>query len=172
MNRIIKHSLAAALFAAAGFSAAFAHGYKVGELEIGHPWAKVTVAGSKVGGGYLTVTNNGKEDDRLVSVSTDRAPIVQLHEMKVENDVMKMREIPGGIVIPAGQTVELKPGALHVMFMDIPQPFVEGEKINAHLTFEKAGAVDVQFNVQKAPAEHGAMDHSDHGKMDMNGKKP
>ena len=164
MNRFLKQSLAAALITAAGISAALAHGFTVGELKIGHPWAKPTVAGATVGGGYLKVTNEGKTDDRLVSVTTDRAPMAQLHEMKIENDVMKMREVEGGIAIPAGQTVELKPGGLHVMFMNLPQPFVEGEKIKAKLTFEKAGSVDVEFVVQKPKAEEGMGDHSEHKK--------
>lgn len=164
MNRFLKHSLAAALITAAGISAALAHGFTVGELKIGHPWAKPTVAGATVGGGYLKVTNEGKTDDRLVSVTTDRAPMAQLHEMKIENDVMKMREVEGGVAIPAGQTVELKPGGLHVMFMNLTQPFVEGEKIKAKLTFEKAGPVEVEFVVQKPKADDAMGDHSEHAK--------
>lgn len=165
MNRILKQSLAAALFLAAGLSATFAHGFTVGDLKIGHPWSKPTIAGAKVAGGYLKITNEGKQDDRLLSVSIapERAKVVQLHEMKMENDVMKMREIEGGIAVPAGQVVELKPGGLHIMFMDIPAPFVDGEKVKATLTFEKAGAVEVEFAVHP-PKEADAKKegHSEH----------
>lgn len=153
MNRILKRALAAALIAAAGFSAAFAHSFTLGDLKIGHPWARPTVAGAQVGGGYLKITNNGAADDRLVAISTDRAGTVQLHEMKIENDVMKMREVEGGIVVPAGGTVELKPGGLHIMFLNLTQSFAEGETIKATLTFEKAGTVEVEFNVEQPKAD-------------------
>lgn len=168
MNPSLKRGLAAALFTLAGFTAALAHGFSVGELKIGHPWAKPTIAGAKVGGGFLKVTNEGNEDDRLVSitVSPDIAATAQLHEMKMENDVMKMRQLENGITVPAGQTVELKPGALHVMFMDIARPFADGEKIKATLTFEKAGTVDVEFNVEQPKAEGAEKTdpHAGHGK--------
>lgn len=167
MNRFLKQGLAAALIAVAGFSAALAADVSAGDLKIGHLWTKPTIAGAKVGGGYLAVTNEGKADDRLLSVavSPERAGKVQLHEMKVENDVMKMREVDGGIAVPAGQTVELKPGGLHIMFLDIPKPFVDGETIKATLTFEKAGPVEVEFTVgQPAGGEKqdGQPAHSGH----------
>ncbi|MCX8996843.1 copper chaperone PCu(A)C [Rhizobiaceae bacterium BDR2-2] len=166
MNLTLKRGLAAALVTFAGFSAALAHGFTVGDLEIGHPWSRPTVAGATVGGGYLTITNEGTADDRLVSVSTDRAGAAQLHDMKVEDDVMKMREIEDGIAVPAGQTVELKPGGLHVMFLNLSQPFAEGEKIKATLTFEKAGTVEVEFVVQQPRGEEHGDAHAGHGAQD------
>ena len=140
---------------------ALAHGYKLGDLEIGHPFSKAMIPGAQVAGGYMKITNNGTTADRLISVSTPIARMTQLHEMKVENDIMTMKEIPGGIEIPAGQTVELAPGALHVMFMDVSTPTKEGDKIKAVLTFEKAGQIEVEFNVGPAnPAAHA--DHAAH----------
>lgn len=162
MNRILKQTLAAALITLAGLSAAHAHGFTLGDLKIGHPWAKITLPGAKVGGGYLKITNNGSTDDRLVSITTDRAGTAQIHEMKMENDVMKMRELPDGLAVPAGQTVELTPGGLHVMFMDLKQPLAEGEKVKATLTFEKAGKVEVEFNVEKPKTDAKADDHAGH----------
>ena len=168
MTHAIKRGLAAALFTVLGLSAALAHGFTVGDLKIGHPWAKPTVAGAKVGGGFLKITNEGKVDDRLVSitVSPDLASTVQLHEMKMENDVMKMRQLEEGVVVPAGQTVELTPGGLHVMFMGLSKPFADGEKIKATLTFEKAGKVDVEFNIEQPKATDAAKTdaHSGHTK--------
>lgn len=154
----------ATLFAVA-FSAtlALAHGYKLGNLEIHHPWTKATVEGQPVGGGFMKITNTGTEADRLVSISSDAAGMIQLHEMKVEDGVMKMSEVPGGIEIPAGQTVELKPGALHVMFMGLKAPFKEGETVKATLTFEKAGTIEVEFKIDAANKD--AMDHSKHKKQ-------
>ena len=103
--------------------------------------------GADVAAGFMTITNNGKEADRLVKATASVAPTVQLHEMKMEGDVMKMSEVPGGIVIPPGATVELKPMSLHIMFMDLKAPIKEGEVITGTLTFEKAGAVNVEYEV-------------------------
>ena len=114
---------------------ALAHSYKLGDLDIGHPFSKAMFVGAKVAGGYLKITNNGPVDDRLVRVSASIGRVAQLHEMKMENDVMLMRELPGGIEIPAGETVELAPGGLHIMFLDVATPTKEGDKFKAVLTF-------------------------------------
>ncbi|MFN0262706.1 copper chaperone PCu(A)C [Tepidamorphus sp. 3E244] len=142
-----------------------AHEYKLGDLHIDHPWARATPGAAKVGGGYLTVTNNGTEADRLVSGSATFADKVEFHEMKTDGGTMVMRPVEGGIEVPAGETVELKPGGLHVMFMGLSEQLVEGEKRKVTLTFEKAGDVEVEFSVDKIGAkEPGGMEH-DHGKM-------
>lgn len=166
MKRILATLAALAL----SVSAVLAHDFKIGDLDIRHPASRATLPGQPVGGGFMTITNNGGEADRLVAISAPSvSDDVQLHEMAVENDVMKMRQLKDGIEIPAGATVELKPGGLHVMFMAIKQPFEEGGKIPATLTFEKAGTVDVVFNVEaaKPAAQHGegaaADGHGGHG---------
>jgi periplasmic copper chaperone A len=146
---------------------AWGHEFKVGDLEIIHPNARAMIPGAKVGGGYLKIINHGTADDRLVAVKSDRSDNVQLHEMSVVNNVMKMRELPDGIAIPAGKTVELKKGGLHVMFMDVTQPFKEGEMVKATLVFEKAGPVDVEFKVGDASGnESGDMKGMDMKSMD------
>jgi copper(I)-binding protein len=155
-TRILATLFAVALSA----TLALAHGYKLGNLEIHHPWAKATVEGQPVAGGFMKITNSGTEADRLIAVSSNVAGMLQLHEMKVEDGVMKMAEIPGGVEIPAGQTVELKPGGLHVMFMGLKAQFKEGETVKAVLTFEKAGTIEVEFKVEAA--NKGGMDHSTH----------
>lgn len=153
--------IVATLFAVAlSATLALAHGYKLGNLEIRHPWSKATVAGQPVAGGFMKITNNGSEADRLVSVASDAAGMIQIHQMTVEDGIMKMSEVPGGVEIPAGQSVELKPGGLHVMFMGLKTPFKEGDKVKAVLTFEKAGTIDVEFKIEAA--QKGAMDHSQH----------
>jgi len=123
--------------------------YKVGDLVISAPMAKATPPNAPVSGGYMTITNNGSQPDRLVSVSTPFAPKVEIHEMTMEGDVMKMRPVAGGLEIPAGGSVELKPGGYHVMFMDLSEPLKEGESRKAVLTFEKAGTVEVEFTVKE-----------------------
>ncbi|MBF2714426.1 copper uptake system-associated protein [Agrobacterium vitis] len=145
-------------------SPALAHEFKVGDIEIGHPYARAMLPGAKVGGGYLKLTNEGGTDDRLVSATSDRAGSIQLHEMKIDAGVMIMRELQGGIVIPKGQTIELKPGGYHVMFMNVQQAFKEGETVKATLTFEKAGSVEVEFSVGSPAGGAPEMKHDGHAK--------
>lgn len=156
-------------------TAAFAHDYKVGDLTIDHPVARETPAKAPVSAGYMTITNNGDTDDRLIGASVGFAGTAELHEMVMDGDVMRMSEVEGGIVIPAGESVQLMPGGLHVMFMDMQQSLAEGEEHAATLTFEKAGSVDVTLNVETLATIRAAlksdgqmpMDHSGHGTMKM-----
>lgn len=160
----------AALFFAGLFATfATAHGFKVGDIEIGHPHARAMVPGAKVGGGYMKITNNGATDDKLVSVTSDRAASAEVHLMSVDGGVMTMRPVSGGLLVPAGKMVELKPGGYHIMFMSVAQPFKAGEMIKATLTFEKAGAVDVEFAVGNAggSSQGDGGGHTDMGGMDM-----
>ncbi|WP_170971306.1 MULTISPECIES: copper chaperone PCu(A)C [Mesorhizobium] len=138
-----------------------AHEYKAGTINIHHPWSRATPAGAKVAVGYLTLKNEGSEADRLVSVEAEIAPKGEIHEMSVDsNGVMTMRGLPDGVEIPAGASVELKPGGYHLMFMGITQPVKEGTRFKGSLTFEKAGKVDVEFAVE---AMGETMDHNAHG---------
>ncbi|PWK76141.1 copper chaperone PCu(A)C [Aminobacter sp. AP02] len=140
---------------------AFAHGFKVGDLEIGHPWSRATPAGAKVAAGYLTVKNNGSQPDRLVSIQSDVSDKAEIHEMAVDaKGVMTMRQITGGVEIPAGGEVAFKPGAYHIMFMGLKAPVKEGEKFSGTLTFEKAGTVTVEFQADKMGGQ--SQDHSGH----------
>lgn len=165
----MKNLLASIVALALSASAVLAHDFTVGTLEVHHPASKATLPGQPVGGGFMTIANKGAEADRLVSITApDVSDDVQIHEMAIENDVMKMRQLPDGIEIPAGATVELKSGGLHVMFMKIKHPFKEGESFKATLNFEKAGALEVDFTIGSAKpgnatdAEGGA-NHEGHG---------
>lgn len=158
MKMLSTLALASLLCVTAG--GAFAHGYKVGALEVGHPWSRATPAGAPVAGGFLTVTNEGKEADRLVSVGSAAADKVEVHEMTMDGGVMKMRALDKGLEIPAGAKVELKPGSYHVMFIGLKKPFVKGDMVKGTLTFEKAGKVDVEFAVEDMGAR--GADHAGH----------
>ncbi len=125
-----------------------AHEFKAGDIEIEHPWARATPAGAKVGGGYLTIGNEGAEPDRLVSVTAEVAGRAEIHEMAVKDGVMTMRPVSGGVEIPAGGTVAMKPGAVHLMLMDLKRPLVAGQSFTGTLTFEHAGTVTVTFAVE------------------------
>ncbi|WP_367714406.1 copper chaperone PCu(A)C (plasmid) [Nitratireductor sp. GISD-1A_MAKvit] len=125
---------AAMLFIAAP---AFAGDYTLGKLEIDQPWTRATPPGAKAAGGFVTIVNGGEEDDRLVSAEAAFAGRVELHTMDMTDGVMKMRHLPEGIPVPAGETVNLAPGGLHVMFMDLQEPIAEGAPVPVTLTFEK-----------------------------------
>ncbi|WP_246164080.1 copper chaperone PCu(A)C [Blastochloris sulfoviridis] len=125
---------------------------KLGALVIAEPWARATPPAAKVGGGYLRITNTGTEPDRLVGMSAPVAGRGEIHEMAVVDGVMRMRELEDGIAIAPGQTVELKPGGLHVMFMDIQEPLKEGATIPVTLRFAKAGTIEVPFQVRSIGA--------------------
>ena len=121
--------------------------FKAGDLVVAAPWTRATPGGAKIAGGYLKITNNGKSADRLVSAISAGADRVEIHEMSMTDGVMKMRPLTDGLTIKPGETVELKPGGFHMMFMDIKQPLKQGDKLKATLTFEKAGKLDVSFDV-------------------------
>lgn len=130
--------------------------FKIGDIEITHPWSRATPEGAKVAGGFLIISNNGSSPDRLVSVTGEIAGKAEVHEMAVDaSGVMKMRPLADGLEIPAGGEVELKPGSFHIMFMKLEKGAKEGEKFKGTLTFEKAGTVDVDFAVEAMAGQSG-----------------
>jgi copper(I)-binding protein len=137
-----------------------AHDYRIGDLKIDHPWARATPGGARVAGGYMTITNTGKEPDRLIGGSAVPAGIFEVHEMKMEGNVMRMRALSNGLEIKPGQTVELKPGGLHVMFIDLKSPLKEGDSIKGTLVFKKAGTIEVEYKVEARGASGGHGGHS------------
>ena len=132
--------------------AAHAHSFKLGAIEIGHPYARATAPGQPSGGGYLSLSNGGA-NDRLVSASAEVSKAVELHTMSMEGDVMRMRQVDA-IELPAGKKVDLKPGGLHLMFIGLKAPLKQGDKFPLKLKFEKAGEVTVTVNVEAADASH------------------
>jgi copper(I)-binding protein len=146
--------MAAALFAALALPAQAAD-VMVGHLKISAPWARATPKGAPVGGGYLTITNMGSEPDRLIGGSTVICKRVEVHEMKMDKGIMKMREMANGLEIKPGQTVTLDPEGYHIMFVGMKQPLKKGEHVKVSLQFAKAGKVDVDFTVEGIGAMHG-----------------
>ena len=138
---------------------ALAHDYKLGSLEIGNPWTRATPPSAQSGGGFLTITNKGTTPDRLVAVRSTASNKAEIHEMKMDGNLMRMRELEKGLEIPPGATVELKPGSYHLMFMGLKAPFAKDAKIPATLVFEKAGSVDVELSVAAMGAASPAMKH-------------
>jgi periplasmic copper chaperone A len=149
---------------AAFFGAAptFAHEVTVGDLQIIHPYIPQPAASAKTAGGYMAIINSGTEADRLLGVESDIAAKVMLHESKVDADGIGTMAHVSALEIPAGGTVSLEPGGLHVMFMGLDGPLVEGETHAAVLIFEMAGRVEVEFMIDPAAGAEG-QDGMDHG---------
>ena len=117
-------------------------------IAVEQPWARATPAGAQTGAVYMTLDNKTQAADRLTGASSDVADKVQIHEMAVENGVMQMRQLAGGLPIPAGGSVVLKPGSYHVMLIGLKKPLTAGETFPLTLTFEKAGNISVTVPVQ------------------------
>ena len=169
MNILTKSAIAVLLSA----GIAQAADYKLGDLKIDHPRAFETAKSANVGGGYMTITNTGNSDDTLINVRVDEIPRIELHLSATdENGVATMTKQDGGIPLPAGETVMLMPGGLHVMFMGLGgDPFEIGEQISATLVFENAGEIDVAFDVEaRSASDHSGMKHGDHSTMDHSGE--
>ena len=147
-------------------SCANAKDFSVGALTISQPMSHAMVPGAQVGDGLFSVTNSGSVADKLISASSNLADLMQLHKMIVENGIMKMGEVKGGLDIPAGQTVNLAPH-YHLMFMDVKKPFKKGDHVQATLVFEKAGKVDVVFDVGKIAGPLTADEEGSTGTMKM-----
>lgn len=159
-RRIAEIALAVllSLVAVAGIYPVLAHDYQLGKLKIEHPWSRATPGGAKVAGGFMKITNTGTETDRLVGGSLVAAGAFEVHETRMDGDVMRMRRLDKGLEIRPGQTVELKPGSYHVMFMQLNSGLKEGERIKGTLIFEKAGTLEVEFKIE-AMGTKGAGQH-------------
>lgn len=160
-SRTLLLAVSFALMAAFGASAQVV---TKGDLAISGPWSRATPAGAEVAGGYLTITNKGLSADRLVSFTTELAGQPEVHEMTNEGGVMKMRPLAKGLPIPAGATVKLEPGGYHLMLLKLKKPLAAGQRYKATLVFEKAGAVEVEFEVRAMGAgqKKGGSGHHNH----------
>ncbi|EJF89509.1 hypothetical protein ME1_00279 [Bartonella vinsonii subsp. arupensis OK-94-513] len=147
LKKVIKNVVLALLFAFMAMPVT-AQQYKVGDIEILHPWTRATPKGIKVSSGYLYIINHSNTPDRLISISTNGVQTTEIHSMVVVNDIMNMEKMHNGIEIPGNGEISLKPGGNHIMFMGLSQPFKPGDKISAKLTFEKAGTMNIDFSVK------------------------
>ena len=166
--KFFKHLITAALtivFAANAFAQ---------NVTVTDAWARATVPGQKATGAFMKIT--AKDNTKLVGVSSPVAGVAEIHEMKMDKDVMKMAALPSGLALPAGKAVELKPGGYHVMLMDLKAPLTKDSTVPLTLTLQDAKGVKstVELKVlvgMQAPAmpshdhtthNHNAHQHSDH----------
>lgn len=145
-------------------SVAPAHEYHARSLTITHPWSRETAPGQDVGGGFMVVANTGATPDRLLGGSTPAAKSIEVHEMTMDGGVMRMRQVAGGLAVPAHGTLELKPGSYHLMLMGLKAPLKKGTRVPATLRFAHAGAVKVEFQVEAIDfaGPHAAGGHDGH----------
>lgn len=133
-------------------------------ISISEAWVRQPPPSAQVAAGYMQIVNHGPGDDRLVAVETDAAGRVEIHEMEEVDGIMRMREIEGGLAVPAGGQVDLVPGGYHLMLMQPREGLEAGQQVDATLVFEAAGRMDVTFDVR--PPDAGAGDHDGHGDHD------
>jgi hypothetical protein len=143
------HAVGAAILGLGLFASA---GACAGGIEVKTPWTRATVAGASVAAGYLAIENKGAEADRLTGAATAAAEKVEIHEMSMEGDIMKMRALPEGIEIKPGETVTLKPGGIHLMIFGLKQPLIPGATVPVTLSFARAGQIAVVLPVQSVGA--------------------
>lgn len=132
---------------------------KVGALSLSGAWTRGTPAGADVGGGFVTITNNGDTADTLKSASFAGANAVEIHEMAMKDGTMIMRQLKDGLEIPAHGTVALKPGSYHMMLMGLKAPLKPGDRIEVTLSFAKAGDVKLMLPVAPIGAKEMPMMH-------------
>jgi hypothetical protein len=136
--------IAAALLSAVLTTPAMAHP-DAAHVDAEGAWARASVAGQQATGAFVRLT--AKEPLRLVGVRTPAAAVGEIHEMKMEGDVMRMRALDG-LDLPAGQTVELKPGGLHLMFQQLKAPLQEGTQVPVTLVFQDAQGAESRLHLQ------------------------
>jgi copper(I)-binding protein len=161
--KYLEYTFAVLALCALG-AATQAHEYVAGDIEIDHPWTRATPTGAQTAAGYATITNRGQEPDRLIGGKAAGAEAVEVHEMSMQDGVMRMRQLEKGLEIAPGETIKLKPGSYHLMMIGLKQPYQEGEAVKGSMTFEKAGTVDIEFVVEgMGETMHHGRDTMDHG---------
>jgi len=134
----------------------------IGDLMLTGGWTRATPKSAPTGAGFVTITNKGDAADRLVGVKTSIAARSEVHTMEMDKGVMKMRQLVKGLEIPAGETVLLKPGGFHMMFIGLKGPIDMGSTVKATLVFEKAGEVVLDLPAAKIGAGKPMGEHA-HG---------
>jgi copper(I)-binding protein len=132
-------------------SAATARDHTSGHLVIGHPWSRPAAAGIPTGVAYLTITNNGPKEEVLLGARTAAAQRVEMHHTIVSEGMARMRPLPQ-ITIPAGSSVKVEPGGIHLMLVGLKAPLTAGDEIPLTLVFREAGDVEVEIKVEARDA--------------------
>jgi len=140
-----------------------AHEYKAAKLTIDHPWVRASLGAVPNTAGYMTIINAGDAPDTLIAASSPAVERVELHEHVRDGEVLRMREVEGGIAIPAGGKVAFAPGGLHLMLMGVKEKLKAGTVVDVTLEFKKAGTVEIVAMVEKMAPRGSASDASYRG---------
>src|SRR5258708_13404778 len=135
MNLFSRTFACAALAASLSAAPACAEDIKAGDLVISQAWSRATPNGAKIATGYFTIENKGTTADKLVGVSGEVSDKIEVHEMSMNNGVMKMRPVDGGLTIEPGKTVKLAPSGYHLMIMDLKSPLHQRATVPGTLAF-------------------------------------
>jgi copper(I)-binding protein len=140
-------AIALATFLAVATIPTIAQEFKAGDITINKPWSRATPNGAAVAAGYLVIHNDGATPDKLLGGAADFAGNLEIHQMSMDNGVMRMRQLKSGLEIPAHGEVALSPNGYHLMFTNLKRPLTKGESVKAALAFEHAGTIPVEFKV-------------------------
>ena len=132
----------------------FAHDYYLGQLTIDHPYITKPMPGMNNAAGYMVIKNKGTKSDSLVKVETLFSNNVEFHEMSMKNNIMKMKKIDGGLKVPGGDKLILKPGGYHIMFKNLLKNLEVGKTEKAILYFEKTGKIIIKFEIHHMKHSH------------------
>ncbi len=157
--KLLSTSLALAALCAPPVAA---HEHRAGSLAITHPWTKQTAPGQSVGGGFMTIANNGANADQLTGGSTPFAERVEIHTMSMDGGVMRMRPLREGLAIPAHGSVALAPGGYHIMLVGLKKPLALGSQVPLTLRFRRAGNVAVTLAVESVAYQGPEAHHAGH----------
>lgn len=160
IKTFLTTTVATALFSTAAFA---------GNITVSDAWARASAGMARAGGAFMTIKNAGAADT-LVKAEADVSPRIELHTHMMEDGVMKMREVEGGIPVPGNGMQMLQPGGYHVMFMGLTAPLEEGSSFPLKLTFKSGETVSVDVAV-KSPSAMGGMNHGNMGHGDMGQSK-
>lgn len=168
LKAFIAHALAIGL--TFGPVSVEAQEYRVGAIRIDRPWMRATPPAAQTAAGYLTLTNEGSEADRLIAVNAPVAGRAEIHTTEMVDGVARMRQLENGVELAPGKTVELRPGGTHIMFMDLRQSVSAGTRVPVTLTLQRAGKITVDLvaapiGAVSAPAGTASKDEATkHGK--------
>ncbi|MGH8031313.1 MAG: copper chaperone PCu(A)C [Luteimonas sp.] len=159
----LRHFVPTTLLAAVLFAMTGVHAAELAKtMHAGHAWMRATPPNAPVAGGFVTLHNAGQADDRLVAVSSPDAQRVEIHEMRMDGGVMRMRQLADGIPVRAGGKVELKPGGMHLMFIGPARVLKAGDRLRARFTYQRAATQEVDFAVQPVAATAAPEQAHDH----------
>ena len=143
-------------------SSSYANSINVNGLLISDFWIKPTIGNHKMTSGYLTIENTNNIDERLVSLTSEISKKTQLHDMVVQNDIIMMKHLLGGVVIKANSKVTFRPGSYHIMFMKLTKPLIVMDKYQVTLRFKNSGSLIISMPVLSKKSNNKTKKHHHH----------